>query len=247
MAIVTTRQGFKDYCLRRLGAPTIDINVDNEQVEDRIDDALIKFRDYHYDGTEKVLFPYQVTAEDIENQYVDLPENFINVTQILNPGAGLNTASLFNFRYQIHLNDLFDFSSASFTGYVMAKRHIETIEEIFSGSKPIRFNRHQDRLHIDMDWVMNIEPGQFLLIDGYVTVDPEEFPDVWEDPWLKAYATELIKKQWGSNLSKFSGIPLPGGITLNGEKIYQEAADEIRRMEDELISAYSLPVADFIG
>ena len=247
MAAPTTRSTFKDYCLRRLGYPVIDINVDAEQIQDRIDDALDKYRDYHYDGTERVLISHKVTAEDRTNKYISLAENIIAVTRVLDIGDAINSSNLFNIRYQIHLNDLFDFSSTSYVSYVMAMRHIETLEEIFVGSKPIRFNRHMDRLHIDMKWTEDIEVGEYLVIDGYRTVDPEVYADVWNDPWLKRYATALIKQQWGSNLSKFEGIPLPGGIQFNGLRITQEAAEEINKMYEEFNYSYSLPVFDMVG
>ena len=247
MAVPTTRSTFKDYCLRRLGYPVIDINVDAEQVQDRIDDALDKYRDYHYDGTEHILLPHEVTADDRTNKYITLDENIIGVTRVLDIGDAINSSNLFNIRYQIHLNDLFDFSSSSYVSYVMAMRHVETLEELFVGSKPIRFNRHSDRLYIDMKWSEDISEGEYLVIDGYRTIDPEVYGDVWNDPWLKRYATALIKQQWGSNLSKFEGMPLPGGIQFNGQRIMQEAVEEISKMEEEINSSYSLPVFDMVG
>ena len=247
MAVPTTRNTFKDYCLRRLGSPVIDINVDEEQVQDRIDDALAKFRDYHYDGTERVLISHQVTATDKTNRYISLDEDVIAVTRVMDIGDAINGSNLFNIRYQIHLNDLFDFSSSSYVSYVMAMRHVETLEEIFVGSKPIRFNRHQDRLYIDMNWTDDVNTGEYIIIDGYRTIDPEVYADVWNDPWLKRYATALIKRQWGENLKKFEGMQLPGGIQFNGQKIWEEASEEINKIEDELISSHSLPVMDMIG
>lgn len=247
MAVPTTRSTFKDYCLRRLGYPVIDINVDEEQLQDRIDDALAKFRDYHYDGTERVLLPHQLTEEDRTNKYISLDENIVGVTRVLDIGDAINSSNLFNIRYQMHLNDLFDFSSSSYVSYVMAMRHVETLEEIFVGSKPIRFNRHVDRLYIDMKWDEDISVGEYMIIDGYRTIEPETYADVWNDPWLKKYATALIKRQWGENLKKFEGMQLPGGITFNGQKIWEEATDEINKIEEELTNSYSLPVMDMIG
>lgn len=247
MAVPTTRSTFKDYCLRRLGYPVIDINVDEEQLQDRIDDALAKFRDYHYDGTERVLLPHQLTEEDRTNKYISLDENIVGVTRVLDIGDAINSSNLFNIRYRMHLNDLFDFSSSSYVSYVMAMRHVETLEEIFVGSKPIRFNRHVDRLYIDMMWDEDISVGEYMIIDGYRTIEPETYADVWNDPWLKKYATALIKRQWGENLKKFEGMQLPGGITFNGQKIWEEATDEINKIEEELTNSYSLPVMDMIG
>lgn len=244
---ITTRQQFKEYVLRRLGAPVIDINVDDEQVNDRIDDALIKYRDYHYDGMQHVYLPYQVTEQDRQNKYVTLPEDMIAVTRIFDVNDSYGAMNLFNIRYQLHLNELFNISSVSVTPYVVAMRHIEFLEEVFVGKKPIRFNRNMDRLYVDMKWDDDVQVGQYIIIDGYKTVNPEEFPDVWEDQWLKKYATALVKRQWGENLKKFEGMNLPGGVTFNGQKIWDEAEEECNRLEASVINDYSLPVTDMIG
>jgi hypothetical protein len=247
MPVTSSRQEFKDYILRRLGYPVIDINVDDEQVEDRIDDALIKFRDYHFDGTEHVYYPHQVTEADRNNKYITLPEDMIGVTRIFDVNDSYGAMNLFNIRYQLHLNELFNISSVSVTPYVVAMRHIEFLEEVFVGKKPIRFNRHMDRLYVDMAWKDDVLVGSFIIIDGYRTVNPEEYPDVWNDSWLKRYATAMVKRQWGENLKKFEGMNLPGGITFNGQKIWEEANEEIDKLDSEVINNYSLPVTDMIG
>ena len=148
MAIPTSRDQLKEHCLRRLGKPVVDINVDDEQVEDRIDEALLYYRDYHFDGTERVYLKQQVTAEDKTNGYFTLDNSIIGVTSVFDIGDAIQSSNLFNIRYQIHLNDLFDFSSTTYVPYVTAMRHVEQLEEIFVGKKPIRFNRHINRLHI---------------------------------------------------------------------------------------------------
>ena len=247
MAIPTTRQQFKDYILRRLGVPVIDINVDDEQVEDRIDDAIGKYRDYHFDGTEHVLYKHIVTADDITNRYVTLPESMIGVTRIFDLGDSYSTSSMFNVRYQLHLNELFNITSVSVAPYVMAMRHIETLEEVFVGKKPIRFNRHTNILHVDMAWATDVQVGNTIIIDGYQTLDPEVYTDMWNDFWLKQYATALVKRQWGENLKLYEGMQLPGGITFNGQKIWEEANDLVTKLEDTVINDYSLPVTDMIG
>ena len=247
MALPTTRQGFIDYCLRSLGAPVLSINVDDEQIEDRVDEALQYYRDYHFDGTQNTYLKHQVTSADITNRYISIPENISGITRIFNIGEGLNTSSLFNIRYQIHLNDLFDFSSATIAPYVMTLTHIAMLQQVFTGLKPIRFNRHTDKLYIDMDWDADIQSGQYLVIDCYQVVEPEIYTDVWSDRWLLRYATALIKRQWGTNLSKFAGIQLPGGIQLDGTRILNEAIEEINKLEDEMLNSYSLPVFDMIG
>ena len=247
MAKITSREKFKEYILRRLGSPVIDINVDDEQIEDRIDDALLKYRDYHFDGMQHVYYPYQLTQTDINNQYVTLPEDFVGVTRIFDINDSYGAMNLFNIRYQLHLNELFNISSVSVTPYVVAMRHIEFLEEVFVGKKPIRYNRNTDRLYIDMAWADDTVAGQYIMIDGYREVNPEENPDVWDEPWLRQYATQLVKRQWGEHLKLYEGMNLPGGITFNGQKIWDEAQEEIQKLEDTVINDYSLPVTDMIG
>ena len=247
MAKITSREKFKEYILRRLGSPVIDINVDDEQIDDRIDDALLKYRDYHFDGMQHVYYPHQLTQTDITNQYVTLPEDFVGVTRIFDINDSFGAMNLFNIRYQLHLNELFNISSVSVTPYVVAMRHIEFLEEVFVGKKPIRYNRNTDRLYIDMAWNEDTQVGQYIMIDGYREVDPEENPDVWDEPWLRQYATQLVKRQWGEHLKLYEGMNLPGGVTFNGQKIWDEAQEEIQKLEDTVINDYSLPVTDMIG
>jgi len=246
MAIPTSRDQLKEHCLRRLGKPVVDINVDDEQVEDRIDESLLYYRDYHFDGSERVLLKHQITAEDKTNQYITLDDSYIGVVGVFDVGDSTQTSNLFNVRYQIHLNDLFDFSSTTYVPYVTAMRHVAQLEEIFVGKQPIRFNRHTNKVHIDMSW-NDVTVGNYLIVDSYKVTDPGTYADVWSDRWLMQYTTSLIKRQWGENLKKFEGLQMPGGLTFNGQKIWEEATEEIRRLEDEMISSYSLPVSDMTG
>ena len=247
MAVPASRTELKDYCLRRLGSPVVDINVDDEQVEDRIDDALKYYQDYHYDGTERIFLKHQVTAEDIANEYITIPEAVIGVVRVFDIGDAIQSSTLFNIRYQIHLNDLFDFTSTTYVPYVTAMRHVEMLEEIFVGKKPIRFQRHKNQLNIDMDWGNDVIAGDYVIVEAYRILDPDTYTDVYGDKWLLRYATALIKRQWGENLKKFEGMTLPGGVTFNGQKIWEEATEEINKIEEEMISSYSLPVADMMG
>jgi hypothetical protein len=247
MATPTTRDEFKKYCLRELGAPVIEINVDEDQVDDRVSDALDYFRDFHYDGTEHDYYKHEITQDDIDNQYITLPESITGVVGIFPVGAGLNTNNLFNLRYQITLNEIYDWAHSTFAHYAMSMERIQLLQELFVGKQMVRFNRHTDRLYIDMDWKAKVVPGEFIVIDCYRTLDPTTYSDVWSDRWLRKYATQLIKRQWGTNLKKFSGMQLPGGLTFNGEQIYQEADEEIKRLEEEVINTYSMPSFDMIG
>ena len=247
MAVPSSRAEFKDYCLRRLGEPVIDVNVDAEQIEDRIDEALKYYQDYHFDGTERVLIKHVVTATDVTNGYITLSDNVIGINRILDVGQAVQSSNLFNIRYQIHLNDLFDLSASSYVPYVTAMRHVESLEELFVGKKPIRYNRHTNKLHIDMDWDNDVEADEYIIVDAYQILDGDTYTELWGDRWLARYTTALIKRQWGSNLTKFEGLQMPGGVTFNGSKIYDDAESEIQKLEEEMISAYSLPVQDMVG
>lgn len=247
MARPTTREELKQYCLRRLGSPVIDINVDDEQLEDRIDDALQYYRDYHFDGTERYYLSVQVTAQDKTNKYITLPEDVVGIVDVFSMGSAFSTNNLFNVRYQFFLNDMYNITTQNITPYVMAMRHIETLQEVFSGKKPLRFNRHQDKVYIDMDWQNNIVDGEYIVLDVYRTIDPDVYTDMWSDIWLQRYATALFKRQWGENLKKFNGLQMPGGLTFNGQQIWDEATEEIKQIEAEMINSYSLPVSDMIG
>lgn len=246
MAVPTTRDQFKAYCLRRLGAPVIEINVDDDQVEDRVDDALRYYWDYHFDGTEKIYYKHLVTNTDITNKYITVPDNIIGAVNLFNiADPSIRSDDLFNIRYQIALNDLYTLTSVSMVPYYMVMEHLSLISEMLVGKQLLRFNRHMNRLYIDMDW--NSLSNEYLLVEAYQIIDPTEYVDVWKDQWLMRYATALIKRQWGSNLTKFTGMQLPGGLTFNGEKIYNDAVAEITDLEDKMISSYSLPVMDMIG
>lgn len=246
MALPTNREEFKQYCLRRLGAPVSQINVDEDQIQDRIDDALNIYWDINFDGTEKQYYKALVTQEAINNKYVTLPDNIIGAVHVFPIGSSLSTNNLFNIRYQIALNDLYDLTATSMVPYYMAMQHIQLLEQLLVGLQPLRYNRRTNKLYLDMDWEKT-NPGDFLVVEAYQIVDPEEYPKVWSDRWLLKYATELIKKQWGENLIKYTNVSLPGGMQFNGEKIYNDAAAEIEKMEASMLTGFSTPVAFMMG
>jgi hypothetical protein len=247
MATPTTKAEFKEYCLRKLGKPVIEINVDDDQVDDRIDEALRYYYDYHFDGSERTYYKHQITENDVANKYITLPENIIGAVSVFSIGdPSIRADDLFNIRYQIALNDLYTLTNVSIVPYYMVMEHLSLLTEMLVGKQPIRYSRHKDRLHIDTDWG-NLRVGSFLVVEAYEIIDPAVYTDAWNDRWLQNYATALIKRQWGSNLTKFTGMSLPGGVQFNGEKLYNDAVDEINKMEQEMISGYSLPVLDMIG
>jgi hypothetical protein len=246
MAVPASRSEFKEYCLRKLGKPVIEINVDDDQVEDRIDEALKYYWDYHFDGTEKIYYKHTITANNVTDKYITLPENVIGAVRIFNIGDPMVTNNLFDIRYQIALNDLYTLTSVSMIPYYMMFQHIQLMEQMLVGQQPIRYNRHTDKLYVDMDW-NKVNVGNYLIVEAYQILDPDTYTDAWGDRWLALYATALIKKQWGANLTKFSGLQLPGGVSFNGDKILNDAVNEVEALEKEMITSYSLPVMDMIG
>ena len=272
MAIPSSKATLKTYCLRALGFGVIDINVSDDQIDDRVDEALQYFAQYHYDGVERMLLKYQVTAADIErsktdttttatdsvdssitasfgegNGFIPMPSSVISVMGIF-PFSDSSTNNMFDVRYQLRLNDLYDFSSTSVIHYEMTMQHLDFLEHILVGEKPIRFNQHQNRLYIDMDWENDVTPDRdFIVIEAYRKLDPTSYTDIFDDIYLKRYATALIKRQWGANLSKFSGVTMLGGVTMNGDTIFQQAQEEIIRLEEQIQLAYELPLDYMIG
>ena len=247
MAVPSTRAELKEFCLRRLGKPVIEVNIDDDQMEDRIDEALAYYQDYHFDGSERTFLKHAVTADDKTNNYITISDgNVIGIVNIFDIGDATSTNNLFNVRYQIALNDLYDLSRYDLVPFYMNFMNIRFIEEILIGKQPLRYNRHVNKLHIDMDWG-KVEVGFYLIAEVYAKINPETYTDVYGDRWLMRYTTSLFKVQWGQNLSKFVGMQLPGGIQFNGDQIYQQGVEDKRNLEQEMISSFSLPVADMIG
>jgi len=317
MAHPKTRTQFKEYCLRQLGFPVIDINVDDDQVEDRIDEALEYWNDYHFDGTEKSYFKHRIQQADIDRGWIYCPDSVIFVTGVLPFDESNSSINMFDLRYQLRLHDLYDFTSVSYVSYEITMQHLRTLNLLFSGTPQFRFNRHHNKLYLDIDWTRDLQVGQYVVLECYRRMDPEVLTvsgyssanttsntvigtgtvfdqellekdfvtigtetkqiikiisptemivdspyysnasgltitkegntDVWNDRFLKKYATALIKRQWGNNLKKFGGIQMPGGVILNGKEIYDEAEEEIKELEDDLISTNVLPGDMFIG
>jgi hypothetical protein len=259
MSTINTRQDFKDYCLRRLGAPVIDINVDDDQVEDRIDDALQYWQDYHFDGLQKVYYIKALSQEDVDNKYVNMDPSvttdaannqleIVGVSRIFPIQDSQATINMFDLRYQLRLNELYDFTSASYINYTLTQQHLRSLELMFTGEVPIRYQRHMKKLFIDWAWGSSQAPaGTVVIAECYAIINPDIYHGVWQDRWLKEYATALIKRTWGNNLKKFDGVQLLGGVTLNGDKIYQEAADEIERLEKEMENNFGAPLEFFLN
>ena len=247
MGVPASREQLKDWCLRQLGHPVIEINVDDDQVDDRIDEAFQYFQDFHFDGVERWYLKHQITQENKDNGWIPITENIIGVTRIFSIGSTNASINMFDLRYQLRLHELYDFTSTSYVNYALTMQHIRTLDMLFSGEQPIRFNRHTDKLYIDMNWDSGLDVGEYVVIEGYIIVDPTAYSDVYNDRMLKRLATALIKKQWGNNMKKFNGMQLPGGITMNGQQIYEEADAEIKEIEELIRLTYEEPPQFLVG
>lgn len=248
MASVTSRQGLIDYCLRRLGQPVVEINIDEDQLEERVDDALEYFQEYHFDGVEKVFLKHLITAEDITNEYIPMGDPVISVIRVLPiPSFDSFQGGFFNEEYQLRLNDLNNFSGSSLIQWEMTQQNFSLVEQLFSIAPTMMFNRKQNRVYLEADWNDKFSVNDVLVIEAYRALNPATFTEVWNDMFLKKYTTALIKRQWGENLKKFQGVVLPGGITLDGKTIYDEAVDEIRQIEEEVNLKYELPIDFNVG
>jgi len=248
MAIPNSRQTLIDYCLRNLGEPVLEINVSEEQIEDRIDEALQFYQEYHSDAIYPVFHKHQITAADVQNEYVDIPDAITVVTRIFSIAEHGTSSNMFSAKYQLFLNDIFDLRFAgSISNYVQTMQYLETLDMIFNGEQQIRYNRHMNRLYIDTEWGTTLKEDDYIIVEAYRIVDPTQFTDVYNDMFLKRYATALIKRNWGQNLSKFDGMQLPGGVTINAQRILEEANAEIREIEQEMQLKYEDPPNMFVG
>lgn len=251
MASPSSRVELINHCLRKLGAPVVEINIDDQQLEDRLDDALQFFQEYNSDAVVKTYLKHQVTSDDVSNGYVEVSDNIVFVKRLIPINAsGISSTNMFDFKYQFSLNDLYDLNT--FVGgiayYEQMNQYVSLIDMKLNGYPLITFNRLQNRVYIHGDFEsQNINEGEYIVLEVWSTVDGETHTDVYNDIFIKDYLTQLIKQQWGTNLSKFEGMQLPGGVTLNGRIIYEEATQELERLEEKVRLNYELPVDFFVG
>jgi len=271
MSKPSTRQGLIDYCLRRLGYPVLEVNVDEDQIDDLIDDSIQYFQERHFDGVERMLLKHEITKENRETlktgittttanstvgittttftesqNFIQLPDHVLGVERVLKMDASTISSGMFNIKYQIFLNDLYYYGALDLMNYAMTKTYLEDLSRIITPDTQLRFNKKNHRLYLDIDFGQ-MSDDTFIIIDGYRLLDPSDAPAIYNDFWLKKYATAVIKKQWGMNLIKFNGVLLPGGVQLNGRQIYDDAVKEIEEIEYSLRTEYEIPPLDLIG
>ena len=281
MAKPASRQQLIDYCLRKLGAPVLEINVDDDQIDDAVDDAIQLFNERHFDGVERMFLKYKITQEDLDrgrakdtdgvgivtttatstnisgygtttsswyetSNFIQVPDSVVGIEKIFKFDTSTISGGMFSIKYQLFLNDLYNFNSVELLQYAMVKSYLEDIDFLLTTDKQVRFNKRQDRLYLDIDWGAE-SLDNWLILDCYRALDPASFTQVYNDVFLKLYLTALMKRQWGQNLIKFRGVKLPGGIELNGREIFDDAEREIEGLRSRMASEYELPPYDFVG
>ena len=281
MAKPASRSQFIDYCKRQLGAPVLEINVADEQIEDIVDDAIQYFQERHFDGVAQTYMKYKVTQDDIDrgkgpgssgvvglttssatadiagtsvqfdytenSNYLAIPPEIIGITKIFHfDGSNTITNNMFSVKYQLFLNDIYYWGATELLTYAMTKTYLEDINFLLTTEKQIRFNQRQDRLYMDMDFA-SMTVDDFLVIDCFRIIDPDDHTGVYNDYFLKRYLTALMKRQWGQNLIKFQGVKLPGGVELNGRQIYDDGQRELDIIREQMSNTYELPPLDMIG
>lgn len=275
MAQPSTRAEFTDYCLRKLGAPVLEINVDDDQVDDLIDDAIQFYQEYHFDGVEKMYLKHKLTAEEItrfqssnqntlgpddtpppttddtweeRNNFLQVPDHVIGISQVWGLSSSTIRGNLFGLTYRLFLDDLYSFGSVDLLNYYMVKQYLESIDMVINSGSLVgfRFNKRQDRLYIDIDPSFLTEDN-YLIIECHRALNPSSWSQVWNDSFLKKYATALIKRQWGQNMIKFNNVQLPGGVTMNGRQLFEDGNAEVLALEEKMMTHYQLPPLDMIG
>ena len=277
MAQPASRSELINYCKRQLGAPVLEINIADEQVDDLVDDALQYFHERHFDGVVQTYLKYKITQEDIDrgrgtnsvgivtttadttivgtattfsytenSNYIQVPPSVIGINKIFRFDNSTISGGMFSLKYQLFLNDLYFFNSMEMLSYAMTKTYLSDIDFLLNTEKQIRFNQRQDRLYLDVDWG-NVQKDEYIVLDCWRLLDPNDFTRVYNDSFLKKYLTALMKRQWGQNLIKFQGVKLPGGIELNGRQIYDDAEKDLEIIREQMSNTYELPPLDMIG
>ena len=281
MAQPASRSQLKDYCLRQLGAPVLEINVADEQIDDIIDDAIQYFHERHFDGVLRTYLKYQVTQDDIDrgkgpgengvlgittttatstidgasmqfdweenSNYLQVPPSVIGIEKVFHfDGSQSMSSGMFSIKYQLFLNDIYFWGAMEMLTYNMTRTYLADLEFALTTQKQFRFNQRMDRLYLDVSW-SELTAGDYIVIDCFRTLDPNDYVRVWNDSFLKKYTTALLKKQWGQNLIKFQGVKLPGGVELNGREIYEDGVKELETIREMMSNTYELPPLDMIG
>ena len=266
MAKPSSRSELIPYCKRQLGEPVLQINIDDEQVNNVIDDTIQFFQENCYNGMERCYLRHNMNAEDTARftgeitttsgttdweeatNYIPIPDHVVGITRVFGLVSNSIRSNLFGVEYQLFLNDLYAFGSIDILNYYMTKEYLETLDMVLNNGsfQQFRYTMRRDRLYLDIDKDFLTE-GKYLLIEAHRLIDPNDATEMYNDMFVKRYATALMKKMWGQNLIKYNNVQLPGGITLNGRQLYEDAIGEIEKIESEVLSKYAIPPMDMIG
>jgi len=259
---IRTREDFIDYCLRRLGHPVIEINVDDEQIEDRINDAIQLFNEYVAEGSFRSYFSVTITQDMITRGFIDfdldatpvqpVADSILSIVRVLPIDDSTSSVNFFDVKYQMRLNDLWDLQTGigDLAYYEQMQQYLTTIDMKLSGHPQIQFNRNGNTLNIWGDIAGSkgdLQVGDIIMIEAYFAADPNNTGKIYDNMFLKEYATALIKEQWGQNLIKFEGMQLPGGVQLNGRQISEDARQEIETIRQRIYNEYDTPPDFFVG
>ena len=270
MASPSSKAELITYCKRQLGEPVLQINVDDEQVNNVIDDSFQFFQENCYNGMERCYLYHEITADDktrlaatvttskVEGavttnwneatNYIPIPPHVVGIHKVFGMVGNSIRSNLFGIEYRMFLNDLYAFGSLDILNYFMTKQYLETLDMVLNNGsfQQFRYTQRRDRLYLDIDKDF-LQEGQNLLIEAHRMIDPTDATEMYNDLFVKRYATSLLKKQWGQNLIKYNNVQLPGGVTLNGRELYTDALAEIEKIESEVLSKYAIPPMDMIG
>jgi hypothetical protein len=251
MATPASRQELIDYSLRRLGEPVIEVNVDEDQLQDKVDDALIYYRDYHSDATKKIYLKHLITADDVANEYITLSSEIIFVSKLFPISSTFNTSfNFFDIKYQMMLNDIADLQNyaGDLAYYEQMQQYLSLLDMKLNGTPQVQYSRRENRLYIFGDFNDDdIKAGDYIVAEVYQIISEDNQSSIWNDRWLKDYTTALIKQQWGQNLIKFEGMTLPGGVQLNGRQLYDDATADLERLREVIRLEHELPPDFFVG
>ncbi len=250
MANPNSRQSLIDYVMRSLGDPVIEINIDPEQQEDRVDEALQYYQEFHSDATLRTYLKHEVTADDVTNQYISLDSSITYVSRLFPIKGGAVTKDFFDIKYQLHLNDIANLHTymGDLAYYEQMQQYLSLIDMKLNGTPQVQFSRRENRLYIHGDFEdKDIEKDDYIVAEVYKILDPDTNTSIYNDRWLKEYTTALFKRQWGSNLIKFEGMTLPGGVTLNGRQIFEDAQQDLERLRESIRLEHEFPSDFFMG
>lgn len=248
---INSRQELIDYCLRRLGEPVVEVNVDVDQIEDKVDDALQLYQEYHSDATIRTYLKHEITDTDVANEYIPISSDILYVSKVFPVTSTFGSSgNLFDIRYQMFLNNMGDFINfAGDLNYLyQMEQYLSLIDQQLHGLPQVHFSRHQDRLYVFGDFAdRDLKTGDTLVAEIYQIVNPETHTSIYNDMFIKNYTTSLIKQQWGLNMSKFEGMQLPGGVVVSGRQLYDDATVELERLEEKMRLEQELPPDFFVG